>query len=225
MRQITQALSEEVHRLNSGIPIVFMAEVEVPTDPPTRYRMTTHSADVDFGQDSLGADITYSRFPVLFDSIKVDAEGAIPIVRFTIGNSDPELPELLYTHRGLTGRPVVLRFILLSETDTPSAQIRFDGKIRLIQVQEEAVQASVSVSNLYDRQMPSRRYQAKRCRVRTFGDSECGYDTQNGIANFFTCNRSLEDCEARGADELANGLQVKHPARFNAERGLSRTRR
>ncbi len=226
MRNITSSLSENVHALQSGDPVVFLAEIQVPTDPATRYRLTTHTEDLEFGFDSTGTPVTYSRFPIAFDSIALDAEGSIPIINFSIGSIDEAFASTLYTHRGMAGQPAVLRFILLSDADQTNAQIRFDGKIRSVSIEEKGMGFSVSVTNLYERELPSRRYLSRRCRVRVFGDFECGYDTstagQPGGANFTECGRTLSQCEERGDDEVARGLVRKHPQRFGAEPGMNR---
>jgi phage-related protein len=224
MRDISSNLSSAVHALSSGDPLIFLAEVEVPTDPQTRYRLTTHVVDTVFGTSSTGADVTYYRFPIDFDSIKTDVEGSIPIISFMIANGDPALLSTLFTHRGMTGRPVVLRFVLQSELDDVTSHIRFDGKVRAVRVREDGIAFSVSATNLYGRQKPSRRYQAKRCRVTEFGNAECGYPKNATGAAFSTCPRTLAACEARGDDEVVLGLPRQHPERFNAELSMARNR-
>jgi len=225
MRNISGAMSEAVNALSSGDPIIFFAEVEVPTDPQTRYRMTTNVSDTTFGTDSIGVDLTYYRFPIDFDSIKTDVEGSIPIINFQISNGDPSITDTLFTHRGMTGRPVVLRFVMQSELDSPASQVRFDGKVRGVRVREDGIAFSVSATNLYARRMPSRRYQAKRCRVTEFGNPECGYPKNATGAQFSTCPRTLAACTERGDDEEFNlGIPRQHPERFNAELSMARNR-
>lgn len=232
MRSISINLSDVSHSLDGtvgGAPssTYLLFELEVPSDPPTRYRLVANHDAVEFMTDSQDNPLTYTPFPFAHDGIKLDGQGGNPQINLNVHNASLEFRLVVNAYRGFTGQPAVLRLINEGDLDTPSAQIRFDAKVVGVSVDQDIVAFSLASANLYERLIPRRRYQAQRCRHR-YGGTDCGFPLSNPdiIANhpelLTRCRKSLAACEDRGAAEEAEGLEVLHPLRFGAERGLYR---
>ena len=95
------------------------------------------------------------------------------------------------------------------------------GEVVSAAVKSEAIVLQVSAFNLYQLQFPPFIHSRRRCRW-IFGSAECGYNTEVAGAGFSTCNKTLENCEERGDDEVAQGFARAHPARFGAFTGIPR---
>ena len=85
---------------------VWLYEVEVPSDPPTIYRLTPNPQAVVFGETQDGADLTYSPFPVKHDVIDLDSSGDLPKTTLTASNVSRELIATLETYGGLLNQRV-----------------------------------------------------------------------------------------------------------------------
>lgn len=232
MRPISINLSEVSHSLDgtvAGLPSAtyMLFEIEVPSEPPSRYRLIANHDSVEFMTDSDDNPLTYTPFPFAHDGIKLDGQGGLPQINVNVHNASRQFREVMNTYRGLTGQPAVIRIVNQADLDNPSAQTRFDAKIVGTAVDEEIVAMSIAAANLYERFMPRRRYQAQRCRHR-YGKEDCGFPLDNPdiIANhpelLVRCRKTVPACEERGAAEAAEGLTVLHPLRFGGERSLYR---
>lgn len=213
-----------MHALESGDPWRLLYEVEVPTDPPTRLRFikaTPQATTVSFRGN------TYFPFPVTHASERVDTEGNLQETTLTIANVSREIATRLEEHDGLVGQPV--RVILIHETELSAGNgqpsLETDYRIASVTYNEEAVTARLANHNAYRTNFPALRMMRRTCRWTEFRGEDCGYAVPVASGGLATCDFSLNGpngCEAHGANELANGFDVRHPARIGAFPGIPR---
>ncbi len=212
-KALTQLMAQHASQLESESPWRWLYEIEVPTDPPTRYRLTNNTSAVQFGTTSLGVPITYSPFPIFHGGIKEGSNGNLPSIDVSVANVSREISQALATYNGLIGQKVVIRLVQMAELLNAQAQIREDCTVRGVRVTHEICTLTLSSGNLYERTLPARRIVTGHCGV-LFGGPACGYDISTG--NLTTCAKTIEDCRLHGDDEESEGLPRMHPERFSA---------
>lgn len=223
---LTTLMQEHRSQLRLEYPWVWLYELEVPTDPVTRIRLTNNPEPVLFGFDSDGAAVTYSPFPIVHSGIKKTAAGDIPIIGVSVANVTREIGRLIDTHGGLDGAPAVVRLVSLADLQNPKAQVEERAEVRGCKVGSRIVTLTLAAYSLYRAKVPPERYVSTVCRVR-FGGPRCGYQIPASPGEtigtgFSTCARRRSDCEERGEDEVARGLPQAHPRRWGAFPGMPR---
>lgn len=213
-----------MHALESGEPWKILYEIEVPTSPPTRLRFvkgTPSAAQLSFRGN------LYYPFPVTHASETVDTEGNLQETTITVSNVSREIVTLLEAHQGLVGQPV--RIILIHNTElvggTEQPSLETDYRIASATYTEEAVTARLANHNAYRTNFPALRLMRRTCRYRYRDAKTCGYNVPVASGGLATCDFSLNGpngCEEHGANELANGFTVRHPARFGGFPGIPR---
>lgn len=221
-------LDSEKNKLAQDQPLIWLIEVSIPSDPPTRLRITNYNDPVLYGQNSQGAALTYSPFPALHGEISESSKGDLRDFEVKVSNVTLELMAAIDQYEGLIGQEVVLRIVSAAALNDPNAQIDYVGSISACSVDQEAATFTVGSVNLTKAKFPRNRYVARHCRFR-YGGPECGYmipvspppdDTIGG--GLSTCARTIEACEDHGADELARGVTVLHPLRYGGFPGTYR---
>ena len=225
MKQLTNISREALQQLESESPLIWLYEVQVPTSPLTRVRITNYTEQVTFGTSSAGTPLIYYPASIVHSDLSETLNADIPTMTVTVGDPQRQLATLMRDHSGLVGQPTRILLVNSTELSNPGSAIADeDAEVVESSVARTAdatvAQFSLSAFNLYQFYMPNRRYTSKHCVVQKFGDAECGYDLS--VGSFTTCNRSEAQCGERGDDEVANGLPRQHPARFKAFRGIPR---
>lgn len=223
---LTTLMQEWRSQLRLEYPWVWLYEVEVPTDPVTRIRLTNNPTPVSFGFDSDGAALTYSPFPIVHSGIKKTAAGDIPTIGVSVGNVTREIGRLIDAHDGLDGAPAVIRLVNLADLGNAKAQVEERAEVRGCKVGARIVTITLAAYSLYRAKVPPERYVSTVCK-HAFGGPRCGYlipasPGETVGTGFSTCARRRTDCEERGADELARGLPQIHPRRWGAFPGMPR---
>ena len=216
----------DVHRnqLESEAPWIWLYELEVAGDPPTRYRLTNFTQSVEYGTASDGSRLRYSPAPIVHGEITTTADGDLPSMTITVGNAGPILSSTVDAADGFVGQPIRLMLVSSLELENPDAAIVQIGEVIAASVRGDSISFRVSAFNLFQLQFPPFIFTRRRCRY-IFGSGECGYNTTAAGAGFTTCNKTLTDCEARGVDETDRGLPLKHPSRFGGWPGIPRAGR
>lgn len=210
-------------RLEAQDGMVWLAEVEVPTSPPERVRVTSNNEPINFGESLAGVPNRYTPFPLKVGVITRTREGDLPQIQVVVGNARWRLAGLMEDHDGLIGQKAVVRLVSLGELDNLSAQLRFDGEVVSSRMNTEVVSFSIGSFNLKKISFPRNRYVSEHCRF-VFGSPECGYALNHPLASFTTCPRTIAACTARGDDEEdVMGVERLHPERFGGFRGTPRT--
>lgn len=205
-------------------PFIWLIEVEVPTDPPTRYRITNYNSDVSYGVNSLGQPTLYHPFPVVFGDLLEQRRGDLPEITINVGNAGLEMMADLELYNGLVDVPVRIRLVNSAALNDPNAQSQVNGKIARTRVRDDLIAFTISQTNLTKVFFPSKRLLAHDCQHR-FGGPDCGYIIPPGATNvigggFNFCARTFEDCGIRGDDEVARSLTRLHPLRFDGCPGI-----
>lgn len=222
-RELPDTFLDHARQLRDEAPWVWLFELEVPTDPPTRYRLTNSQTAIQFGTDSDGAAITYSPFPIVHGGVSEDGEGNLPSLKVQIGGASLEMSATLDTYGGLEGQPVVVRLVSTADLADVTSQIRFDGVVTECVVTAERVELTIGSYDVTRLQVPGRRYMRNHCRYR-YGGPECGYDLTNAtlLAAFPRCAKTLAACRLHGDAEDDAGLPILHPERFGGFPGIPR---
>lgn len=225
MRELTDIQTERSRQLADPSGWIWLYDVEVPTEPPTRFRLTSHNTPVEHGFDSNGDAFTYDPTPIVQGEITESGEGDLPKLQLQVANESQFLRRLFEDYDGLVGQPVTIRLVHKDELGDPTASLRFDGQIVSAKVTAERVAWEVSALSAQQAVFPARRYQRLHCRHR-HGGPECGYDLTNATlaAAHPDCTKSLAACREHGTTELAvlGAAGVQHPQRFGGFPGIPR---
>jgi len=193
-------------------------ELVVPTDPPTRYRLTRGPEAVSY------RGFSYSPCPVSHEMITRDREGNLPETTLTVSNVSREIIQTFEAHEGLVGQEVkiILAHSLTSGADgVPVAEETF----RVIQSAADAKAATLTLGtrSLFDQKVPKTRRMRTHCRHQ-YRSPECGYSLDESDPNFIsTCDKSLSGPNGRkvhGASYTAAGETPIHPERFGGFPGI-----
>ena len=223
MRDVTAETSAHMKQLRDEFPWIWLYEIEAPTDPKTRYRLTNFTKAVAFGTTSGGAPITYSPFPIVHSQISSTIDGDLPKFQLTCAVF-PELLEVLNQFIGLTDSPIVVRLVHINELDTGAGAFESRGEIQSCAITSKQVSLSIGAPNLMEAIVPPLRYTRDGCNHERYGDSGCGYDLTNAtLASAFpTCPKDYDACAARGDAEVSAGLARQHPQRIDGFRSIPR---
>jgi phage-related protein len=223
-KELTPHQKKSVNQLEAEWPNFWLYEIEVPTDPPTRYRLTNNTRAVQFGTNSLGEPITYFPLPIFHGGIKSASNGNLPSIDVSVGNVSREISAALAAYGGLVGAPCVIRLVNAGELLNSAAQYREDSIVRGVRVTQEVVTFTLAAGNLYERQLPARRITSGHCGFQ-YGGAACGHDIE--LTGLLTCSK-LKDgangCTEHGDAELAEGAPRLHPERFGAFPGVKSTK-
>ena len=225
-RDLTDLARAHSRQLRDEYPFVWLYDVEVPTTPPTRYRLTNFNTAVEHGVDGNGDALVYTPAAIAQGEMTQSGEGDLPRLQIQVPNESQFLRTVFEDYDGLIGQAVVIRLVHILDIGDPTAETgRFDGQIVSAKVTHERVAWEVSAMSVQQAVFPARRYQRSHCRHR-YGGPECGYDLTNAslLAAHPDCTKSLVACEERGATELSvlGAAFVKHPARFGGWPGIPR---
>lgn len=219
-KEISDLMHQHKNQLESELPFFWLFEIEVPTDPPTRYRLTNYTRRVNFGTNSLGEALSYYPFPIVHGGIEESSTGDLPSISITIANFSREISQALADYDGLVGQPVVIRLVSAAELTNAQAQIREDAEILSGVAKGGVVVFTLSSGNLYERKLPPFRVSSVGCR-HLYGGIGCGYNLSLGTLP--TCSKLFEGengCGEHGDDEVATGQTRKHPRRFGGFPGV-----
>jgi len=210
----------EKNLLATGSQWVWLYEIEVPTDPPTRYRFVQMEQQITFRGN------IYYPFPITHTTMSQSESGNLPSITLTASNVSREIIATLESYKGLIGQPcrIILTNLDASKGLEPDvAVMQQDFRIMTMTATEEACVAQLGDISLYETFFPGQRMMRHYCRHQ-YRSAECGYSVDSGDANYLAaCDKSLDGgngCEAHGASETAAGVAVIHPNRFGGFPGI-----
>lgn len=203
------------------VPVCWLIDIEAPTSPRTRFRLTTNSKRVPRGVNpATGAQLYWDPFPLALGNLSQNTKGDLRGTTINVGNATLEMVELLEELGGLVGSQAIVRLVPAEGPYEPNAERRFDGVIVSTLVRQDVISLTVGSGNVTKKQSPMHRFLADHCGVERFGDARCGYSIISGATNtigggFDFCPETLLGCTERGLDEAARGLPNNHPKRFD----------
>lgn len=208
MRDLGALLPEALKRRNPG-PWIWLYRIELETTTvsrPTAF-LTSHHESVQFGSPLR----TYHPYPIRHTISKQDSEGNLPTVNLVLANPGRQLTRFLEVSKGASGQPVVISLVHKNTLADPLAKVEQTFEIRGSVADERSITIRLGPADFYDMPMPHALYIRNRCR-HLYKSAQCGY--KGTIA---TCDKSLDGangCNVHGADEIATGAPVRHPANF-----------
>jgi len=203
--------------LATGSRLVWLYEIEVPTNPPTTYRFCNQMEAVTFRSNADGEPIVYSPFPITHDTMKEGADGNLPTLALSVSNVSREIGGTLEAYNGLIGQRVKIMLVLMPENqdmapqDPLKAILEWDFKITSMAATAEGASAQLGDISLYEVNVPASRMSKRYCRFQ-YRDSGCGYMGERP-----SCDKSLDGpdgCKAHSFDSPA------HPDRFGGFPGI-----
>ena len=215
---LTPAVAAEKNAQASGVPLVFLYEVEVPTTPPTRVRLTSHDEEIDWRGN------TYSRAPVIHSEIVEDTEGNLPSVQLSVPNLSREIGAILASTSGLVGQPVRITLISLSDIGTNQPVSEIDFTVATASVSRDSAVFRLQVFNPHMTAVPGGRITRSSCWYK-FRGKRCGFALSESDTGPVTCDHTFDGengCTAKGALYTAAGLTPIHPQRFGGFRSVPR---
>lgn len=225
MRDVSNISTAHARQLRDEEPWIWLYEIEVPTDPPTRYRLTNYTEAVQFKATSAGVPLTYSPFPITHSDIRDTIDGDLTQFQIQVGWT-AELAAVLESYNGLHGQPVVVYLVNREDLATTSPVSEFRAQVSGCSITNERITLGIGALGLQDAVIPPLRFQRHHC-AHEYGGTACGYDLTNPslIAAFPACARTYNACSEHGDAEVAAGLTSKHPQRFGGWRSIPRGNR
>jgi lambda family phage minor tail protein L len=207
----------EKNLLATGAQWVWLYEIEVPTDPPTRYRFVRTPEAVTFRGN------VYSPFPIVHSVMRETDAGDLPSITMTVSNVSQEIIGTLESYSGLIDQRVRIILTNMEALSTGNAILEHDFKILTMTVTAEAAAAQLGDISLYETFFPGQRLMRHYCRHQ-YRSAACGYSVDSADADYLSgCDKSLDGangCEVHGASETAAGVTVIHPDRFGGFPGI-----
>lgn len=212
----TQAMLEKNLLATQG-RWMWLYEVEVPTDPPTRYRFVRDPTEITFRGN------VYSPFPITHSEVTENDQGDLPSLKMTASNASREIISVLNAHNGLVGQScrIVLTHSLIIATS--KSVWEEDFTILDTSANDKAVTCTLGDMNLYEAKLPGERMMRFYCRYEYKGGM-CGYNVDPSHAAYLpTCDKSLNGlngCKKHGDSEASAGVVAIHPERFGGFPGI-----
>lgn len=227
-RDVPTIYSLHAEQLRQELPFVWLFELEVPTDPPTRYRLTNYTEPITYGTATDGTPLVYTDAPFVHDGLPARADGSLPSFEVSVGYSDQIVRDTVHEHRGFTGQPTVIRLVSIDALDNPQHPA-WRATVSRTVIGDEVLKLELSTAPLTEVVFPGRRYVADSCEHRWLS-AGCGYVAVDGATNTpgggydgaVLCPRTFGACSERGLDEALRGVTVRHPLRYGGKRGLIR---
>jgi phage-related protein len=212
-----------LRQLRDEKPWIWLYEIEVPTEPPTRYRLTNYTQEVSFGTNSAGEPIIYKPCPIGHSDITQTLEGDLPQFQLQVGHAGREMAATLEAYIGLVDSPVRVYVVNSEDLASAAAAQTFEAEVTGCRVTNDKVTLAIGSKNLSEAIVPPLRFQRHHC-GHEYGGTACAFDLSNGTlaAGFPTCPKSYEACTDRGIAEVGQGYAKKHPQRFGGWRSIPR---
>jgi len=218
-KTLSDVLTEHKNQMESEWPLIFLYEIQTTDDPPQRFRYAKANERVYHGVNSAGAPIAYYPAPITHSGIIESGSGDIPTIEVNVANLSLELAPRLEAAGGFIGQPAIIRVISALDPENTEGTFRIDLEVVSASMTPLVATFSLGAYNLAKTNFPPYVHTKRHCRWAPFGSPECGYILGVGGA-FTTCGFTLEDCRARGDDEVARGLVRQHPKRFGGKPGI-----
>ncbi len=154
----------EAAKLENPDPWIWLFEVQVPTDPVTMYRMTSHDEPVPFGEDPDGDALTYLPAPIAHQGVPESADGSLPKMSITLQDVLGIASATVDEYEGLAGQTVRVHVIHKSQLDLGEAAQSFTGQISSATISDDGPRVAIEISavNIYQTAFPSRVFTKKR---------------------------------------------------------------
>jgi len=203
-------------------PWVWLVETSVPTTPIKPLRICNYTKVVEFDADNTGIPQKFYPAPFSFGDVRIDTEGSLPSLPLTIGNVTREVLAILLNNDYLVGRDAKLTLVNAASLDNADAKMEFPVQIRSASENNSTITFNLSSFALNNVTAPQFRVSRTGC-WHNYGDDGCGFDIAGldpGQATLGACGKTIPECEARGALEVADGRPQDHPKRIGLFPGL-----
>jgi len=209
-------VATDKNELASSDAYVWLYEIEVPTTPPTRYRLAKRSEAVSF------RGLTYSPAPITHSTVTEDTKADLPRITMTIANVSREVSSATESYAGLIGQPVRIMLVSIADMASGNAIIEQDFAIASANLSEAAATFDLRLFNAYRINIPGGRLSRLACRFK-YRSERCGYALAEADGGLATCDKSFDGangCQVHGDSYTSAGLAPVHPQRYGGERGI-----
>lgn len=227
-KDLTTLTRQHKNQLKDSEPFIWLFSIETLDPTPTRYRFSSFTQIVEFGEQDDGTPNKWYPAPIAHSGITQDGDGGLPSIDLTLANASLEIAPTVDTSAGFVGQPVEIIVVSAHQLDDFDSAIIENAEVIECSMTSEVVTFQVSAFNLFAARFPAFLFRKFTCRW-LWGGLECGYNTLASGAGFEDCgvevggNRvatgfTLEACRLVGDDEEANVNvgQRQHPRRNGA---------
>jgi phage-related protein len=211
MKTYPQTLIDKKNALHGTDPFVWLFEIEIERTAmaTTVIRRTPYQEAVTWNS------MVFKPMPMGLSTIQDDDKGTLQEIVLTLTNIGGEMASFVAATGGLPQAivtPYLVNIGALSVT-TPLWSGSFE--VAGISVTREGVALRLALPALIRELFPQHIFNRSRCPW-IFRGSECRYQG----STYTTCNKTLSDCELRGADEFSGGHAKMHPRKFGGFPGM-----
>lgn len=163
-REISFQQLAESNKLAQISPWIWLLDIQIPSDPIQRFRLTSHDEPVEYGEAPNGDPLVYSPAPVAFDGLPESADGSLPSVTVTLQDVLGIAATVVDDYDGLVDQPVVIQVISKAHLALGAAAQRLDGRVTSASITDDGPRVSLSIgaSNVYQTAFPRRTYTQTR---------------------------------------------------------------
>lgn len=154
----------EAGKVANPSPWIWLFEIQVPTDPATMYRMTSHDEPVQFGENPDGDPLEFLPAPIAHQGVPESADGSLPKLSITLQDTLGIAAATVDQYEGLVGQPVYIQVVHKSQLEFGDPAQAFRGEISSSSVTDDGPRVAIEVSavNIYQTSFPARVYTKKR---------------------------------------------------------------
>lgn len=154
----------ETQKLSHEKPFVWLFEFQIPTDPPQRFRVTSHDEPVEYGQDPDGDPLVYNPAPIAHQGIPDAADGSLPSITITLQDVLGIAGTLVDDHDGLIGMPIAVRVLSLEHISLQQEVQTLTAQVQSASILDDGPRVALTIGarNVYQTAFPRRLYTRTR---------------------------------------------------------------
>lgn len=194
-----ESLAEASAVIVESSPWLWLLEFWI--DDSTALRLTPSTRPVSFD-----GNLFYPR-NISFSGIDRNTEGNLANLSVSLSPVDAEIQQVLDENDGLVDRTMVIRLVYADLIELGAAAEEFYQVVSCTS-DWNTVTWTMGAFDLFKIQFPRQRFIRDHCR-HVYKSLSCGY-----VGDLGPCGKALEDCNARGADEVVHGREQLHPLRY-----------
>lgn len=205
-------------------PLIWLIEVRSPSDGPivgldgtqSIGRVTPNRTPVVFGVGEDGQPLTWDPLGMEFEGFSLDDSGSVQELNLTVSNGAAKFMRVADANAFFQDCRIRMHLVHGGALSDPNQSQTYLATVTDWSASWQSYTAVLSGFDLAEFSSPKQLITPDFCRWRYRGPG-CFY-----IGDLPSCAKTLEDCEAHGADELENSLPVIHPRQFGGFPGVGR---
>lgn len=186
MSPLTAAQAAQVGTQHQKNPFVWLYAFDVPSTPPSVFRVAAFDKSIQFGTNSEGTPLSWAPFPIEHQGIPEDSEGTQSTLRVSVSNITREAQALIEFYDGLIDQDVRIYLVNTATLLEPIPYLDVRGRVLASSATEDAAVFDVGLGNLLRAYVPRNRILRRFC-GHVYKGPECGY-----VGALPSCDKSLD---------------------------------